>query len=505
MALIGKIRGMRLRDGKSISEISRLTSLSRNTIKKWLQSPQGAAPKYRRGDVSTKLAPFIATLTQALEVDARRAKHERRTARVLHVQLTSQGYDGGYTRLTDFIRRWRDKQGKLISARAFVPLAFELGEAFQFDWSEEGLVVGGIYYRMQVSHLKLCASRAFWLVAYPSQGHEMLFDAHTRSFAAMGGIARRGIYDNMKAAVDRVKKGKGRTVNKRFAVMCAHYLFDADFCNVASGWEKGVVEKNVQDSRRRIWIDAAQQRFGSFVELNAWLAQRCRALWEEIRHPEHNQFSVAEMLEHERPHLMPMPEPFDGYVENPARVSSTCLVVVARNRYSVPCELAGQALSTRLYPAKIVIVADDAVVASHERLSDRGQTQYNWQHYIPLVQRKPGALRNGAPFADMPEPLQQLRRALLRDPGGDRVMAQVLAIVPTAGLDAVLVAVELALEGTRQGRVSVEHVRNVLARLNAVPAPESAATALQVSTPPLANTERYDSLRAASIEEADHA
>jgi transposase len=505
MALIGKIRGMRLRDGKSISEISRLTSLSRNTIKKWLQSPQGAAPKYRRCDVSTKLAPFIATLTQALEVDARRAKHERRTARALHVQLTSQGYDGGYTRLTDFIRRWRDKQGKLISARAFVPLAFELGEAFQFDWSEEGLVVGGIYYRMQVSHLKLCASRAFWLVAYPSQGHEMLFDAHTRSFAAMGGIARRGIYDNMKTAVDKVKKGKGRTVNKRFAVMCAHYLFDADFCNVASGWEKGVVEKNVQDSRRRIWIDAAQQRFGSFVELNAWLAQRCRALWEEIRHPEHDGFSVAEMLEHERAHLMPMPEPFDGYVENPARVSSTCLVVVARNRYSVPCELAGQALSTRLYPGKIVIVADDAVVASHERLSDRGQTQYNWEHYIPLIQRKPGALRNGAPFADMPEPLQQLRRALLRDPGGDRVMAQVLAIVPTAGLDAVLVAVELALESTPQGRVSVEHVLNVLARLSAVPAPESAATALQVSTPPLANTERYDSLRAASAEEADHA
>ena len=505
MALIGKVRGMRMRDGKSISEISRLTSLSRNTIKKWLQTPQGAAPKYRRRDVSTKLAPFIATLTQALEVDARRAKHERRTARALHVQLTSQGYDGGYTRLTDFIRQWRDKQGKLISARAFVPLTFELGEAFQFDWSEEGLVVGGIYYRMQVSHLKLCASRAFWLVAYPSQGHEMLFDAHTRSFAAMGGIARRGIYDNMKTAVDKVKKGKGRTVNKRFAVMCAHYLFDADFCNVASGWEKGVVAKNVQDSRRRIWIEANKVKFGSFTELNAWLGDRCRALWDEVRHPEHRAFSVAEMLDHERPHLMPMPEPFDGYVENPARVSSTCLVVVARNRYSVPCELAGQAVSTRLYPGKIVIVVDDAVVARHERLSDRGQTQYNWEHYIPLIQRKPGALRNGAPFADMPEALQQLRRALLRDPGGDRVMAQVLALVPTAGLDAVLVAVELALESTRQGRVSVEHVLNVLARLNAAPVPESAATVLQVSTPPLDSTEHYDQLRGDRAREADHA
>jgi hypothetical protein len=207
------------------------------------------------------------------------------------------------------------------------------------------LVVGGIYHRMQVSHMKLCASRAFWLVAYPSQGHEMLFDAHTRSFAALGGVARRGIYDNMKTAVDKVQRGKGgkgRIVNARFAVMCAHYLFDADFCNVASGWEKGVVEKNVQDSRRRIWLDAQQQKFGSFAELNACLSARCRSLWEEVRHPEHKEFSVAEMLEQARAELMPMPTAFDGYVERSAKVSSTCLVAVARNRYSVPCELAGQ-------------------------------------------------------------------------------------------------------------------------------------------------------------------
>ena len=141
-------------------------------------------------------------------------KHERRTAKALYAEIKAAGYDGGYTRVTDFIRAWRQGEGQAVVGNVFVPLAFELGEAFQFDWSEEGLVVGGIYYRMQVSHMKLCASRAFWLVAYPSQGHEMLFDAHTRSFAALGGVARRGIYDNMKTAVDKVKKGKGRVVNK---------------------------------------------------------------------------------------------------------------------------------------------------------------------------------------------------------------------------------------------------------------------------------------------------
>jgi hypothetical protein len=169
---------------------------------------------------------------------------------------------------------------------------------------------------------------------------------------------------------------------------------------------------------------------------------------------------------------------------------------VVRNRYSVPCELAGQMVSTRLYPERIVIVAGDAVVARHARLRDQGRTAYDWQHYVPLLQRKPGALRNGAPFADLPAPLQQLRHALLREAGGDRVMAQVLAIVPRAGLEAVLVAVELALEAAPpSGRVSVEHVQNVLARLNDPPVPESVATALSVATPPLADPARYDRLR----------
>ncbi|MEY3253065.1 MAG: hypothetical protein RL227_2038 [Pseudomonadota bacterium] len=508
MDMIGRIRRMHSRGKKSERQIARMTGLSRNTVSKWLHGEVDSPPKYRRGEVPCKLSAFEEALKLALTADARRPRQERRTARALYAEIKIAGYTGGYSRVTDFIRDWRQGEGQSVSVKAFVPLLFELGEAFQFDWSEEGLVVGGIYYKLQVAHTKLCASRAFWLVAYPSQGHEMLFDAHTRSFAALGGVARRGIYDNMKTAVDKVKKGKGRVVNARFAVMCAHYLYDPDFCNVASGWEKGVVEKNVQDSRRRIWIDAAKQRFGSFVELNAWLGERCRALWEEIRHPEHDQFSVAEMLEHERPHLMPMPAPFDGYVEKLARVSSTCLVAVARNRYSVPCELVGQMVSTRLYPGEVVVVADDKVVARHERLSNRGETRYDWQHYIPLLQRKPGALRNGAPFADLPAPLQQLRRGLLRSAGGDRVMAQVLAMVPTAGLDAVLVAVELALETGPPGKVSVEHVVNVLGRLNAVPAPQTAETSLKVSVPPLADTARYDSLRASNVAgaaaEVDH-
>jgi transposase len=498
MEMLGKVRRMHYRDGLSRSEIARRTGLSRNTVKKWLRAPEAAEPRYRRTESPGKLGPFHEVLVRALETDARRPKRDRRTAKALFAELKVQGYAGGYTVLTDFIRHWRSQATANAPTRAFVPLKFELGEAFQFDWSEEQLVIGGIWRKLQVAHLKLCASRAFVLVAYPSQGHEMLFDAHTKSFAALGGIARRGIYDNMKTAVDRVKKGKGRVVNARFSALCSHYLFDADFCNVASGWEKGVVEKNVQDSRRRIWQEAGGLRCGSFAELNAWLLGRCRVLWQELRHPEYD-LSIAEMLEHEQPQLMPMVSPFDGYVEEPGRVSSTCLVTASRNHYSVPCELAGKLISKRFYPERIEVVFDEVVMASHPRLFDRGQTCYDWRHYLPLVERKPGVLRNGAPFAQMPEPLVRLQRLLLRREGGDRVMSQVLAVVPRAGLEAVLVAVEVVLES---GVVSVEHVLNVIARLNQVPLPESVPTTLQVKEAPVADTGRYDRLRAQEVDRA---
>lgn len=506
MDMLGKVRRMHLRDKLSISEIAKRTGLSRNTIKKWLRAPGDVEPKYERKTEDTKLTAFEPFLRAALKADSLRHKDSRRTVRALFHQIKAQGYEGGYSRVTDFIRATREIQGR--DSRAFVPLTFENGEAFQFDWGEEGMLVGGVFHDVQVGHMKLCASRAFFLVAYPTQSHEMLFDAHTRSFAAFGGIPKRGIYDNMKTAVDKVGSGKSRKVNMRFKAMCSHYLFDPDFCNRAAGWEKGIVEKNVQDSRRRIWLEAREKRFGSFVELNDWLANRCLDNWQELKHPEYTELTIAEALEIEREHLMPMTEPFDGYVERTSRVSSTCLVTVARNRYSVPCEWAGKLVSTRLYPTHVAVAAGDQIVARHDRLSGRNQTAYDWQHYIDLVQRKPGALRNGAPFLDMPEPLQRLRTALMRHDGGDRTMAEVLAMVPQSGLDGVLVAASLVLEdATPSGQVSIEHVKNILARLNSPPIPDPVDTTLTVKEVPVADTARYDRLRPISqiAQEVHHA
>jgi transposase len=494
MSTFAKVRRLFHRDHLSISEIQRRTSLSRNTIKAWLKETSSDGYKYpKRPQVNSKLTPYIPALLLALEVDSRRPKRDRRTALMLFEAIKKDGYTGGYSILTDYVRNWRNGLISGSGKASFVPLKFQLGEAFQFDWSEESLMIGGIHRKIQVAHTKLCASRAFYLSAYPTQTQEMLYDAHTKAFTALGGVTKRGIYDNMKTAVDKVTKRNGRVVNARFFAMTAHYLFEPDFCNVASGWEKGIVEKNVQDSRRRVWIEAKTQVFSSFAELNSWLDARCRSLWLKLEHPDYKGVTLADALEQEQIYLMPMPTPFDGYVEVMARVSSTCLVTVERNQYSVPCHLANSRATIHLYADRLDICTENTFIAQHQRLLSRDQVSYNWQHYIPLIERKPGALRNGAPFADMPLALVQLQSTLRHRERqqGDRIMAKVLAAVPAHGLEKVLLAVKQVLDS---GVTSVENVLNVLSRLNELPIPEQVETCLILNEEPVANTARYDSL-----------
>jgi len=491
---LAKIRRMHLRDGLPIKEIERRTGLARNTIKAWLRKGEMVEPKYPQRVNQTKLDGYTETLATWLKADLHRGKRDRRTIKALYEGLVEQGYTGGYGRVAAFARRWRAEQSGKVGKGAFVPLKFALGDAFQFDWSTEYAWVGGLRRRLEVAHTKLCGSRAFWLVVYPSQSHEMLFDAHARAFAAFGGVPQRGIYDNMKTAVDKVGAGKKRAVNARFEAMTGHYLFEPEFCNVASGWEKGIVEKNVRDRRISIWHKATKQRWPNMQSLNTWLEGECRAAWAELNHPEWSTLKVADVLQDEQQRLMPNPRPFDGYIEVLARVSSTALVHLQRNRYSVPTEHAHEVVSLRLYPERIDVVAENSRIASHARSFERSQTFYDWRHYVSLIERKPGALRNGAPFETLPDPLKKLQSILLRHEGGDRVMAQVLAAVPVHGLEPVLVAAELALES---GKPSGEHVLNVLARLKAGSQAEVAAarTPLTLTVAPQANVQRYDRLR----------
>jgi len=95
MDMIGRIRRLHGRKNKSARQISRITGLSHNTVAKWLRGEVDGPPKYRRGEQLNRLTAFQEALQQALKADARRPKHERRTAKALHVEIRAASYDGG--------------------------------------------------------------------------------------------------------------------------------------------------------------------------------------------------------------------------------------------------------------------------------------------------------------------------------------------------------------------------------------------------------------------------
>jgi transposase len=501
MELLSVIRRWRYRDHYSIREISRRTGLSRNTVRKYLRS-DSVEPKFNILDRPSKLDPYADKLSQMLRQEAGKPRKQKRTVKQLHADLAALGYDGSYNRVAAFARDWkaaRQQEQKTCGRGVFVPLAFSPGEAFQFDWSEDWAIIGGERTKLQVAHFKLSYSRAFILRAYPQQTHEMLFDAHNHAFRVLGGVPRRGIYDNMRTAVDKVGRGKERQVNARFSAMISHFLFEAEFCNPASGWEKGQIEKNVQDARHRIWQPMPD--FRSLAALNDWLETRCQELWAQTLHGSQPS-AIVDVWAEEVGRLMQLSRPFDGFVEYAKRVSPTCLVHLDRNRYSVPASFANHPVSLRVYPERIVVVAEGQIVCEHRRVFARSHerksttTVYDWRHYLAVIQRKPGALRNGAPFAELPPAFLALQQRMLKTPGGDREMVEILALVLQHDEQAVLAAVELALEA---GAPTKTHILNLLHRLvdgrptdtPTIKAPQ----ALTLTTEPRADVERYDALR----------
>lgn len=500
MGLLNIIRRMHVRQKLSIREIARRTGLSRNTIAKHLAEGT-IEPKFATPDRPSKLDPFSEKLAGWLKTEAGKSRKQRRTLKQMHADLVTLGFTGSYNRVAAFARDWRtdrQREQQTTGRGTFVPLSFQPGEAFQFDWSEDYGLLGDERTKLQMAHIKLSHSRAFLLRAYPLQTHEMLFDAHWHGFRVFGGVPERGIYDNMKTAVDRVGRGKERQVNIRFLAMANHYVFEPEFCNPAAGWEKGQVEKNVQDSRHQVL--QGMPGFPDLATMNAWLEQRCLELWQETPHGT-LPGTIADVWAEERAALMPLPPAFDGFIELSKRVSPTCLISFERNRYSVPASFANRPVSLRIYPDRLVVAAEGNLLCEHGRVFQRNhqvppRTIYDWRHYLAVLQRKPGALRNGAPFAELPPAFRQLQDQMLRKPGGDREMVDILALVLQHDEQAVLAAVELALA---EGVATKTHVLNLLHRLvdgKVIGGPPlDTPQALVLHREPKANVERYDGLR----------
>jgi transposase len=481
--------------GKAIKAIARELHLSRKVVRKAIRAPE-VDTGYRRGvQPLPKIGPFQVRLDALLEEDETRARREKLRLTRIHDLLLREGFDGSYDAVRRYAARWRQERRRhVMDAPAFIPLMFRPGEAYQFDWSHEDVEVAGKPMRVKVAHVRLCASRAMYVRAYPRETQEMLFDAHARAFAFFGGVPTRGIYDNMKTAVTTVFASKERVFNRRFLVMASHYMVEPTACSPAAGWEKGQVENQVQTARGRFF--QPRPHFASLEELNGWLEAECRRWAEMHQHPEQKELTVAQALAAERPVLQPMLAPFDGFYESEHAVTGTCLISFDRNRYSVMAKAVRRVVQVRAYADRIVVRCAGEVVADHPRFFGRDRTIYDPWHYLPVLVAKPGALRNGAPFQDweLPPALSRLRRKLGAGDDADRRFVRVLAAVLDDGLELVEVAVREALLA---GVTSDDVILNILARRREPPEPLSIVTMedLALRHPPRADCSRYDSLR----------
>ena len=222
METIGRVRRAHLRQGKSIKETARELGLSRNTVRRILRSGETAVSYEREVQPRPKLGRWQADIDRMLTKNADAPARERLTLIRLFEDLRGLGYEGGYDAVRRYARAWsREHAGQ--TASAYVPLTFAPGEAYQFDWSHEIVVMNGVTTTVKAAHVRLCHSRMMFVRVYPRETQEMVFDAHDRAFAFFKGACTRGIYDNMKTAVETIFVGKERQYNRRFQQMCSHY------------------------------------------------------------------------------------------------------------------------------------------------------------------------------------------------------------------------------------------------------------------------------------------
>lgn len=249
--------------------------ISRKVVRKVLRSEETEFRYQRKHQPYPRMGAWRETLDRLLSANAAKPQRERLTLIRIFEELRGLGYDGSYSSGWRHAQSWAADRGSAV-AEAYIPLSFAPGEAYQFDWSHRDRPArrrdGDSEGR---ANMRLCHSRMFFVRAYPRETQEMVFDAHDRAFAFFRGACTRGIYDNMKTAVDAIFIGRDRRYNRRFAQMCGHYLVEPEACTPAAGWEKGQVENQVGLVRERFFTP--RLRFKTLEDLNGWLADKCVA------------------------------------------------------------------------------------------------------------------------------------------------------------------------------------------------------------------------------------
>jgi transposase len=389
-----QIRHAVLVEGKSQREVARETGYSRNTVRKMLQN--SSRPRYQMSQPRDRpiLGPYKQLLEAWVEEDVKKPKKMRRTARRMYQLLQEEhGYRGAEPTVRAYVGKLRRK----VNQKVYVPLSYAPGETGQVDFGEAEVIIAGQRVKAHLFVLWLGYSSATFVQAYPAETQEVFFAGHVAAFDFIGGVPHEIWYDNLTAAVQKVLKGSGRKEQESFVSFRTHYLFKAEFCNMASGWEKGGVEGRVGYVRRN-WLVGAGE-FESWTVLNGYLRERCRQ--DQQRQLRGRSACIGARLADEQATLRPLPaHPYPCCRTVPVKANHLALVTYATNRYSVPVDKVHEALTLRAYVDKIEISTGTDVIAVHERCWEREQDCLNPYHYLSLLAKRPRAFAHAQPIRE---------------------------------------------------------------------------------------------------------
>ena len=437
--------------------------LHRDTVRKMLA--YSVPPGYRRQTPPRmpKLEPYTGVIDRILEEDHKVSRKQRHTAKRIFERLRDEhGFAGQYTIVKDYVRERRRRTKEM-----FVPLSHAPGHV-QCDFGEARVIIGGVEQKAHYFVLDLPHSDGCFIKAYPAETTEAFLDGHVSALSFLGGVPQSILYDNTRLAVARILGDGRRKRTRAFTELQSHYLFEDRFGRPGKGNDKGKVEGMVGYVRRNFL--APVPSFESFEALNAHLERRCLARM-DARLRGHTE-SIGQRMERDLEALLPLPAaPYDACDQRAGRVSSLSLVRYRTTDYSAPVAYGHRDVLIKGYVDRVVISCGSEVIARHPRSYQRDDFVFDPLHYLPLLERKTGALDQAAPLRgwDLPGEFATLRRLLesRMGPRGKREFVQVLRLLESFRQEEVHAAVQDSL---RLGALSFDAVKHlVLCRLEGRP------------------------------------
>lgn len=447
--------------GQNISELSRLTGHSRNTIKKAIRGePWGY--KERGHQPFPALDDYMAIIDSWLRSDKDKPKKQRHTAHRIHNRLVNEhGYKGSESTVRRYVRLAKLTLG-IEAPRAFIPCNPEAGHEAEVDWGMATAIISGEETRLKFFCMRSKYSGKHFVRFYPCERQQAFLDAHIHAFSFYNGIFPILIYDNLTTAVQKVLHGRDRIEQEGFSKFKAYYSFEARFCNPDSGHEKGGVEGLVGFARRNYMVPVPEA--ASLEELNEKVLRQC------IAYGDHKMAgrdrSVNELYEEEKSHLLALPEiAFNNVQPSSSRADKYATVIVDKNRYSVPTRYTGFRVKVLLYADRVEIFNGTKKLTTHERLYGNNKWSLRPDHYLELIQQRPLAFNSARPIQQWrelwPKSLHLLLERFCRTQGetkGIKDFINVLMFYRDYKADEIEAAVDLAIEKSISTSDGVHHI-----------------------------------------------